>query len=400
MLDKSATLDESIVNQTFNHLDGITLKSSDTNILHVICEHAQTKLMPTSLLGFDIRVSSIADKIPLEANSIIIDVDLNNTDTLAKLAAFRKNAPSRCKQIFAITKGNLQEELQARTLGGRKTIYRPLGDSALAQVIEELRALSGMPVSATKKAVNTAAKTLEHTFARFGANQPVDLGDVASTGEEIANTIDGIGVNEWLSTVRAYHQTTFQHILIVTGLACSFASSIGMRRVDIEKLTIAGLLHDIGKVDIPAEILDKPGKLTPEEFDIVRTHPRAGYRFLAKQEGISEDVLDAILHHHEFLDGSGYPDGLAHDQIRDLTRILTVCDIMGALLERRSYKEPFTVAQSLAILLQMARKGKLEKVLVHALGKALENNVNSILEKPDEALIALAPLYLSPAEMP
>ena len=73
---------------------------------------------------------------------------------------------------------------------------------------------------------------------------------------------------------------------------------------------------------------------------------------------------------------------------------------MGALLERRSYKEPFTVAQSLAILLQMARKGKLEKVLVHALGKALENNVNSILEKPDEALIALAPLYLSPAEMP
>ena len=208
-----------------------------------------------------------------------------------------------------------------------------------------------------------------------------------------------IGVNEWLSTVRAYHHTTFQHILIVTGLACSFATAMGMRRGDIEKLTIAGLLHDIGKVDIPAAILDKPGKLTPEEFDVIRTHPLAGYRFLSRQGGIDEDVLDAILHHHEFLNGTGYPDGLSGDQIRDLTRILTVCDIMGALLERRSYKEPFSVTESLSILLQMANDGKVEKVLVHALSRTLEKNINAINDKiPDESLIALVPLYQSPVD--
>ena len=286
--------------------------------------------------------------------------------------------------------------MQATTLGARKTVPKPLGDAGLAKIIEDLREAEGIFTPTASKAVNVAAKTLENTFTQFGANKPVDLGEVAATGEEIAKTISDIGVSEWLSTVRAYHQTTFQHILIVTGLACSFATAMGMRRTDIEKLTIAGLLHDIGKVDIPAAILDKPGKLTSEEFDVIRTHPPAGYRFLARQSGIAEDVLDAILHHHEFLDGTGYPDGLAGDQIRDLTRILTVCDIMGALLERRSYKEPFTVAESLAILLRMAQEGKLEKVLVHALGKVMEKNVNTINENPDESLIALAPLYLSP----
>ena len=352
--------------------------------------------MPVSLLGFDIRVSSMADKIPHDAQTIVLDIDLGKPENITKLTVFRKTAPARCKQIFAITKGNLQEELQATTLGARKTVHKPLGDAGLAKIIEDLREAEGIFTPTASKAVNAAAKTLENTFVQFGANRPVDLGEIAATGKEIAKTISDIGVSEWLSTVRAYHQTTFQHILIVTGLACAFATAMGMRRADIEKLTIAGLLHDIGKVDIPAEILDKPGKLTPEEFDVIRGHPPAGYRFLARQSGIAEDVLDAILHHHEFLDGTGYPDGLAGDQIRDLTRILTVCDIMGALLERRSYKEPFTVAESLAILLRMAQEGKLEKVLVHALGKVMEKNVNAINENPDESLIALTPLYLSP----
>ena len=354
--------------------------------------------MPASLLGFDIRTSSMADKIPLDADTIVLDVDLGNGENIARLAAFRKAAPARCKQIFAITKGNLQEELQATTLGARKTIHRPVGDAGLAKIIEDIRETAGILTPTASKAVNEAAKTLENTFARFTANKPVDLGEVAATGEEIAKTISNIGVNEWLSTVRAYHHTTFQHILIVTGLACAFATNMGMRKADIEKLTTAGLLHDIGKVDIPASILDKPGKLTAEEFDVIRTHPGAGYKFLARQDGIAEDVLDAILHHHEFLNGSGYPDGLAGDQIRDLTRILTICDIMGALLERRTYKEPFTVAESLAILLQMANDGKLEMVLVHALGRTLEKNVNSIQQTPDESLIALAPIYQSPVE--
>lgn len=352
--------------------------------------------MPTSLLGFDIRVSSIADKIPLDAETIVLDVDLDNGENVAKLVGFRKAVPARCKQIFAITKGNLQEELQATALGARKTILKPLGDAALARIIEDIRESVGIFTPTASKSVNAAARTLENSFSRFSANKSVDLGEVAATGEEIAKTIGDVGVYEWLSTVRAYHQTTFQHILIVTGLACSFATAMGMRRSDIEKLTIAGLLHDIGKVDIPAAILDKPGKLTPEEFDVIRTHPLAGYRFLARQGGIDEDVLDAILHHHEFLNGTGYPDGLSGEKIRDLTRILTVCDIMGALLERRSYKEPFSVTESLSILLQMANDGKVEKVLVHALGRTLEKNINAIKEEiPDESLIALAPLYQS-----
>ncbi|MFH1804517.1 MAG: HD domain-containing phosphohydrolase [Pseudomonadota bacterium] len=369
------------------------------NILHVVCEGDRTRLMPARLLGFEVQTSSIAEKIPTAAKTIVFDIDLGDAHNIAKLAAFRKTAPATCKQIFAIGKGNLQEELQATTLGARQTITKPLCENGLARIIEGLRDAAGITTPTASKAVNAAARTLEHSFARFRAKQPVDLAEVSATGAEIAKSIGNVGIAEWLSTVRAYHQTTFQHILIVTGLACSFATSLGMRKADIDKLTIAGLLHDIGKVDIPAAILDKPGKLNPDELEIIRTHPRSGHQVLSRQRDLGDDVLDAILHHHEFLDGSGYPDGLAGDQIPDLTRILTICDIMGALLERRAYKEPFSVEQSVSILMNMASAGKIEAVLVHALARTLENKASGTIPLPDQDEIDMAPLYLSANEV-
>src|SRR5438552_19165177 len=96
---------------------------------------------------------------------------------------------------------------------------------------------------------------------------------------------------------------------------------------------MAATLHDIGKARIPLPILDKPGRLDPEEEEIIRRHPAIGYDLLKGVAGISPDILDGVRHHHEYLDGSGYPDGLATTQNSDLVRVLTNSDNFLALVD-------------------------------------------------------------------
>jgi HD-GYP domain-containing protein (c-di-GMP phosphodiesterase class II) len=92
----------------------------------------------------------------------------------------------------------------------------------------------------------------------------------------------------------------------VTGVAIDFGLSLGVGRTDLERLYSAAMFHDIGKAQIPLAILDKPGRLDAHERAMIETHPAAGYDFLKDQEKISPEILDAVRHHHEYLDGSGY----------------------------------------------------------------------------------------------
>lgn len=124
------------------------------------------------------------------------------------------------------------------------------------------------------------------------------------------------------------------------------------------------MFHDIGKAQIPLAVLDKPGRLDPRERAIVETHPTAGYDFLRDNEKISPEILDAVRHHHEYLDGSGYPDAISGEAINDIVRILTISDIFAALIEHRHYKPTMPRPEAYNILCGMT--GKLEKALVIA----------------------------------
>ncbi len=127
---------------------------------------------------------------------------------------------------------------------------------------------------------------------------------------------------------------------------------------------MAATLHDIGKARIPLAILDKPGKLDPTEEATMRLHPVYGYEALKETDGIVPEVLDAIRHHHEYLDGTGYPDHLPAEQIPDIVRLLTVADIFAALIEARPYRPSMARAKAYDIVCEM--EGKLEPALVRA----------------------------------
>lgn len=124
---------------------------------------------------------------------------------------------------------------------------------------------------------------------------------------------------------------------------------MGLAADQLQTLEWSGLLHDVGKIGIPEEILNKPGRLTADEFAIVKLHPGMGYEILKPIESF-EGVLEGVLHHHEAPDGTGYPDGLKGDQTPLLARIIHVVDIFDALTSTRSYRAPFSIQKAIEIL--------------------------------------------------
>lgn len=124
---------------------------------------------------------------------------------------------------------------------------------------------------------------------------------------------------------------------------------------------MAGMLHDLGKAAMPQEVLNKPGKLTPAEFEIVKQHPVRGYEMLFAGADVSEGVMDVCRHHHERVDGTGYPDGLTVERISLLARMGAVCDVYDAVTSDRPYKAAWDPAQALS---QMATwKGHFDPVI-------------------------------------
>lgn len=149
-----------------------------------------------------------------------------------------------------------------------------------------------------------------------------------------------------LSLVRLKNKDdyTFMHSVAVCTLMVALAIELGLSQDEIQVAGIAGLLHDIGKTQMPHEILNKPGKLSANEFVQVQEHPKAGAALLSAAEGMPAGAIDVCLHHHERMDGKGYPDGLSGEQITRLARMSSVCDVYDAVTSDRPYKSAWTPA--------------------------------------------------------
>src|SRR5262249_48125692 len=133
---------------------------------------------------------------------------------------------------------------------------------------------------------------------------------------------------------------------------------------DCQRLAFSGMLHDVGKARIPLSILEKPGPLDKKEWAVMRKHPEYGIEALRPAKGLPPEMLDMVAHHHEYLDGSGYPHGLKGSEISDLVRIMTISDIFGALIERRAYRAPLAGPAAYQILRDMG--ARLDTDLVRA----------------------------------
>lgn len=176
--------------------------------------------------------------------------------------------------------------------------------------------------------------------------------------------LDSTEAAHWLTVIQQYHDGTARHCSLVSAVAMLFARELGFSGGDQRRLFEAAHFHDVGKVHIPLAILDKPGALDHAERAVMESHAKAGFDILASSDAVAGEVAEVARDHHEYLDGTGYPHGIGGRRIHDLTRIITICDIFAALIERRSYKEPKTAREAYAILRSM--DGKLDATLLGA----------------------------------
>lgn len=174
-----------------------------------------------------------------------------------------------------------------------------------------------------------------------------------------------------VSRLRTKDESTFQHSLSVGMLMGRLGDAVGLDKETVELLVLSGLLHDVGKLAIPSKILLKEGPLTDKERKVIRSHPRRGHTILKTYDNIPDLALEICLHHHELLDGSGYPLQLSGSEISTLVRISTVCDVFDALTSSRVYKRGWATVDALNWLFE--RDHQFDRKLVLRLGGLVGN---------------------------
>jgi len=151
-----------------------------------------------------------------------------------------------------------------------------------------------------------------------------------------------------LARLKTQDDYSYMHSVAVCALMVALAREIELPDDECRAIGLAGLMHDLGKALMPPAVLNKPGKLTDEEWALMKTHPERGWALLEKGSGQSEVVADVCLHHHEKLDGSGYPHGLAGESISRVARMGAICDVYDAITSNRPYKAGWDPAESIA----------------------------------------------------
>lgn len=206
--------------------------------------------------------------------------------------------------------------------------------------------------------------------ARMG--RAVDLDSAMPLVDEIAGSVmRNAGALIGLARLKTADNYTYMHSVAVCALMVALARQLGLDDAVTRELGLAGLLHDVGKMTLPAAILNKPGKLTVEEFDIVKQHPVAGHALLQATGGIGAIALEVCLHHHEKFDGSGYPHGLQGQDISLYARMGAVCDVYDAVTSNRPYKAGWGPAESLRRMAEWSRGGHFDEKVFAAFVKCL-----------------------------
>ncbi|WP_254926623.1 HD-GYP domain-containing protein [Janthinobacterium sp. PC23-8] len=206
--------------------------------------------------------------------------------------------------------------------------------------------------------------------ARMG--RAVDLQGAMPLVDEIAGSVmRNASALIGLARLKTADNYTYMHSVAVCALMIALARQLGLDDAVTRELGLAGLLHDVGKMTVSPAILNKPGKLTAEEFDSVKLHAGAGHELLCAAGGIGAIALDVCLHHHEKYDGSGYPHGLKGEEISLYARMGAVCDVYDAVSSNRPYKTGWGPAESLRQMAEWSRGGHFDEKVFAAFVKCL-----------------------------
>ena len=206
-----------------------------------------------------------------------------------------------------------------------------------------------------KKVINASKNAVASMFHEVRMGKAVNAEAALQLVDDIAASV-ARNEGALISLVRLKNKDdyTYMHSVAVCALMIALANELGLSEAVTKQAGMAGLLHDIGKAGIPLDVLNKPGALTDEEFTTVKLHPERGHAMLLQSNITDEVVLDVVLHHHEKVNGMGYPHKLKADQISLFSKMGSVCDVYDAVTSNRPYKDGWEPGISLHRMAQWA----------------------------------------------
>ena len=248
-------------------------------------------------------------------------------------------------------------------------------DEELSQAAEVQRETAPVPASAefvrAAKICAQSKRAVTSMFQEARMGKAVDTIGAQKLVEEITDSVSrNPGALISLARLKTADDYTYMHSVAVCALMIALARQLDLDEELTQRLGIAGLLHDLGKALMPMDVLNKPGKLTDEEFAIIKTHPEEGYKLLLASTGADDIALDVVLHHHEKTDGSGYPKRLKNEEISLHAKMGAVCDVYDAITSNRPYKAGWDPAESLRRMAEWSN-GHFDPTVFQAFVKSL-----------------------------
>ena len=245
---------------------------------------------------------------------------------------------------------------------------------AKAQPTRQTKSLTGKARSAemtkARNILNHSKKAVHDMFDSARMGKAIQTRKMATMVNKLVASVDKdptIILN--MARLKTKDDYTYLHSVSVCALMINLARTLQLDETLVREAGMAGLMHDVGKLAIPDEILQKPSKLDDAEFQIVRDHPVAGHKILAASKGVSATTLDVCLHHHEKMDGSGYPHKMKGEDIQLLTRMAAICDVYDAVTSQRSYNSPWSPTEALTRM--QSWRGHFDQMLLRAFIESL-----------------------------
>jgi HD-GYP domain-containing protein (c-di-GMP phosphodiesterase class II) len=313
-----------------------------------------------------------------------------------------------------LTVSTPEPALPKKTIEGPAVEKPPVEKSGPAKAKPTLR----QEISRARKICESSKEAVTSMFQEARMGKAVNMDDAEPLVLEIAASVwrnPSALIN--VARLKTQDDYTYMHSVAVCALMIALGKEMGMDEKQVAEAGMGGLVHDLGKAMMPMDVLNKPGKLTDEEFTIIKSHPEKGHELLLEGGGASEAALDITLHHHEKVNGLGYPHKLAGNDISKFSRMAAICDVYDAITSNRPYKEgwdPGTSVKRMAnweghfdkrIFQRFVKSvgiypvGSLVRLASDKLGIVIEPGENSLLTPKVKVFFSLKPRQTIPVSV-
>lgn len=324
----------------------------------------QRDMIRMSLVSFYVTVEysdttrAMAGMRVVPPSLMLVDDDTSPYGGLEFIASLRRDkALANVPTILVLTKNDPGLVKAALHAGAKATLVKPYRRSEMIRLIstylnfgierkwEALPPVQRQALKGTVEVFNSISDVIDR-------GEPITYTEVRDACAPLVEAVQTNDFRGMLDGIKDYDNYSYAHSLRVATLLCLFGNTIGLPKDEQQLLATGGLLHDVGKMTIPYEVLNKPGRLNDEELVVMRSHVTASVSYLEATDNLPKGIITIAGQHHEKLDGSGYPNGLVGGQLNTLARMASIVDVFSALTDQRCYKPAMEAEQALKIMVE------------------------------------------------